>query len=273
MKIAKPPDQTSAMLSCPKCGFEQEGGTECLRCGIVFAKYKPPVMTADVDVAEPDSTLSPPSTVKPAQPTLLSGLLRILPWISLAVTATVLLLILKQTPPLTIQSDPEAANRVADKMAQLQLAMQSNQRHATTLDEAELNQWMRENLAIASAHEAQQAGIDIPAGQQATVKDVQSALKDVRMNLIGNQLRAYALFVMYGKDVSLQLDGTLETQGGYIRLKPTAGKIGSLPIPSSTLDRVVHELFNSPQNRENFQLPPQIESVRVEQNSLVITTR
>jgi len=273
VKIARPPDQISAILACPKCGFEQEGGTECIRCGIIFAKYKPPVMTAEVEVAEHDATLSLPPTTEPSKPGLLSRLFRILPWISLAITATVLFLILKQTPPLTIQSHPEAANRVADKMAQLQLAMQSNQRHATTLDEAELNQWMRDNLAIASAHQAQQAGIDIPAGQQATVKDVQSALKDVRMNLIGNQLRAYALFVMYGKDISLQLDGTLETQGGYIRLRPTAGKIGSLPIPSSTLDRVVHELFDSPQNRDNFQLPPRVESVRVENNSLVITTR
>jgi len=73
--------------------------------------------------------------------------------------------------------------------------------------------------------------------------------------------------------VSLQLDGTLETQNGSIRLRPTAAKIGSLPIPSFTLDRVVRELFDSPQNREQFQLPPEIESVRIENSSLVIDTR
>ena len=26
-------------MRCPKCGFEQPGGTECIRCGIVFDKY------------------------------------------------------------------------------------------------------------------------------------------------------------------------------------------------------------------------------------------
>jgi hypothetical protein len=130
---------------------------------------------------------------------------------------------------------------------------------------------MRENLAIASSREAQEAGIPAPTGHEATLKEVRSAMKDIRMHLIGNQLQAYAL--MYGKEVSLQLDGSLETQEGYIRLKPMSGRIGSLPIPSFTVDRVVHELFNSPHNREQFQLPAEVESVRVENSSLLITTR
>jgi hypothetical protein len=185
----------------------------------------------------------------------------------------VFLLILKQGPPLTIQTDPEAAERVAEKIAQLQLAMQSNQRHSAHLNEAELNQWLRENLAIAASHEARLAGIPVPAGHEATMSEVRSALKDIRMSLSGNQLHAYALFVMYGKDVSLQLDGSLETRDGYIRLKPTAGKIGSLPIPSFTLDGVVRQLFDSPENRDKFQLPPEVESVRIQDGNLVIATR
>ena len=146
-------------------------------------------------------------------------------------------------------------------------------RGTITLSEAELNQWMRDNLAIASAHQAQQAGLSVPAGSAATVEEVQSALKDVRMNLVGNQLKAYALFHIYGKDISLQLDGTLETRDGYVRLTPTAGKLGALPIPHTMLGHVVAQLFESPQNREKFQLPPQIQSVRVENSALVITPR
>jgi hypothetical protein len=105
------------------------------------------------------------------------------------------------------------------------------------------------------------------------VQEVRSAMKDIRMHLMENQLQAYARFVMYAKEVSLQLDGLLETQDGYIRLRPTSGKIGSLPIPSFALDRVVHELFDSPQNREKFQLPDGVESVRIENSSLIIATR
>ena len=264
MKLESTFQSSSAIVSCPKCGFEQEGKLACLRCGIIFAKYKPLV---------DDLNEIAPSPNAKAEPALISRFVHMLSWISLAVTTTILFLILKQGPPLAVHTDPQAAGRVAEKMAELQLAMQSNQRHVATLDEAELNQWMRENLGIASTHEAQQAGIPIPTGHEATVKEVRSAMKDIRMHLTGNQLQAYTRFVIYGKEVSLQLDGSLETQNGYIRFKPTSGKIGSLPIPSFTLDRVVHELFDSPQNRERFQLPPEIESARIEHRSLVITTR
>lgn len=268
MRLQSSSSPSRTAIPCPKCGFEQAEGSECLCCGIVFSKFKPPT-----SVVETPSITSTETSTQSANPGLLSRVFRVLPWISLTVTISILLLILRQAPPLPIQTDPDAANRVAEKMAQLQTAVQTSQPHALTLNEAELNQWMRDNLAIASTHQAQQAGIPIPSGSDPNIQEVQSALKDVRMNLMGNQLRAYALFVLYGKEVSLQLDGTITTQGGYIRLQPTAGKLGSLPIPSSTLDSVVHQLFDSPTNRDKFQLPSQIESVRVENNSLIISTR
>ena len=260
--------QPHAMVTCPKCGAEQQGGFECRRCGIIFAKYKIPS-------PPPQATLetSDPSEIGSPQSNRIVRLFRVLPWVSLVLTLGILSAILRQAPALPIQSDPQAADRVAAKMAMLQQSTQTNRAANIALSEAELNQWMRDNLAIASAHHAQQAGLSVPAGSAATVEAVQSALKDVRMHLAGNQLHAYALFHIYGKDISLQLDGTLETRDGYVRLTPTAGKLGSLPIPNATLGHVVTQLFESPQNREQFQLPPQIQSVRVENSTLVITSR
>ena len=241
---------------------------ECRRCGVIFSKFKPSAKTI-----EPNPAHVIEEVAQPKNPGLFSRIFRVLNWLSLVGTVGVLLLILRQAPPLQIQTDPQAADRVVEKMAQLYTAMQAGQSHSLALNEAELNQWMRDNLVIASAHQAQQVGIPVPAGHEASVQEVQSALKDVRMHLIGNQLRAHALFVLYGKEISLQLDGMIETRDGFIRLKPTAGKLGSLPIPSSTLDRVVQQLFESPQNRETFQLPPQIASVHIENSTLIIATK
>jgi hypothetical protein len=254
--------------TCPKCGVDQQGEFECVRCGIVFAKYK---VSAPPGQVSPE-TSDPVEIVSP-QRNKIGRLFRVLQWVSLTITLGVLVLILRQAPALPIQSDPQAADRVAEKMAMLQQSIQTNHAVTITLSEAEFNQWMGDNLAIVSAHQAQQAGLSVPAGSAATVEEVQSALKDVRMNLVGNQLKAYALFHIYGKDISLQLDGTLETRDGYVRLIPTAGKLGALPIPHATLGHVVAQLFESPQNREKFQLPPKISSVRVENSTLVITSR
>jgi hypothetical protein len=268
MRIQDPLARRESIVVCPKCGFDQEDGPECHRCGIIFAKFKLSTKSAPETVSAPI-----PDETETNRRGFLTRAFRVLPWLSLATTLGVLLLILQQTPPVPIQADPQAAQRLTDKMAHLHLAMQASMPHTLTLDESELNQWMRENLAIASAHQSQQAGIPFPAGHEPTVQEVQSALKDVRVNLMGNELRAYALFVLYGKDISLQPDGTIETREGYVRLIPTAGRLGSLPIPSSTLELVVQRLFESPQNRDRFQLPPQVKAIRVDNSTLVMSIR
>lgn len=268
MKIAQSNPTTESLITCPKCGREQALADECLRCGIVFAKYKPQDNLSH-------ETALPASSSKPTPGASWFGwrLFRLLPWISLAITATILFLILKQAPPLAIQTDPQAADRVTEKIAQLRMAMESGRPYSLSLTEAELNHWMQDNLAIASARQAGEANLNLPKGHEATIQHMHSALKDVRINMIDHQLRAYALFTIYGRDISLQLDGTLETTDGVLRLKPLSGKLGSLPIPRSTLDHVVRQLFDSPENRDNFKLPPQIASVWVENSTLVVVTR
>lgn len=251
MRYQSPPPEESTTVTCPKCAFEQEERAECLRCGIIFAKFKP-----TEGPAESTKVLSRDPDPQPVRRGVSSRLFRILPWISLCLTIGVLLTILRPSPPLEIHTDPQAGERIAEKLAQLEMAIATGRSHSLSLNEAELNHWVRENVAMASASQG-----------------ARSALKDVRLNLMSSQVRAYALFMLYGKEISLRLDGTVETRDGFIRLNPTSGQVGSFPLPSRALDLVVQKLLESPQNRARFQLPPQIESIGIESGSLVIAVR
>ena len=69
------------------------------------------------------------------------------------------------------------------------------------------------------------------------------------------------------------LEGYLQTQDGQLRFRPTGGKLGSLPLPQMVLDRAVERLFESPENRDKFRLPPDIANIHVANNELVVSYR
>jgi len=81
------------------------------------------------------------------------------------------------------------------------------------------------------------------------------------------------VFDFHGKDLSLQLEGKLVMQGGYLRLIPTGGKLGSLPLPQATLESAAQRLFDAPENREKFRLPPHIRDIRVERGELIVSSQ
>ena len=145
------------------------------------------------------------------------------------------------------------------------------------LNEAELNGWLRSNLAVRSESSPPGSGPKVAedppltgGAQNLTVEEVQSNVRDVRVTLDGDRLHGYVLFELYGKNLSLTLNGRLELRDGYLRLTPTAMKLGSMPIPRATLERAVQQLFDSPENREQFRVPSRIRDIRVENSTLII---
>jgi len=84
-------------------------------------------------------------------------------------------------------------------------------------------------------------------------------------------VKAYVVFDMHGKDITLELEGRLGSSNGYLRFEPVSGQIGSLPIPQSTLESAVQKLLDSPENREKLRLPADIADLRVENGELVAT--
>ena len=81
----------------------------------------------------------------------------------------------------------------------------------------------------------------IAGGDQPTLDQVQSSVKDVKVDMDGDIVKAYVIFDFHGKDLSLELDGHLTADNGYVKFVPVSGKLGSLPLPQSTLDEAVEK--------------------------------
>ena len=188
-------------------------------------------------------------------------------WVVLAGALLVLFLMLNTADPPVVSTDAAAAQRVEFKVYQLEQAVNSGDAHTLALNEAELNTFLRSNLELKGAENATAQAVAQVEGQP-TLEEVQSSVRDVRINLIDDQVRAYVLFDFHGKDLSLVLEGRLGVVDGYLRMTPTSGKLGSLPIPQGTLDNAVARLFDSPENREKFRVPAHISDIRVENGEL-----
>ena len=268
------------MATCPKCGFEQTSGRECLRCGVIFDRYHPS--------EEPPPAPEPlEETEEKSGPGAFIRFYRVFRWVVLAAAALVLFLILYQSPPPNIDADPQAPQRLESKLQRLDRALRLGQPHTLRLDEAEVNSWLQSSLAQAPGAPGNGANDNpspaapdqipvLPGNEpttEPTIEEVKSNVRDVKIELVDDRVRAYVVFNLYGKDMSLLLEGRLRVEDGYLRLDPTAVKLGSLPIPQASVDRAVRRLFDSPENKEKFRLPPHIRDLRVENGEIVVSYR
>jgi hypothetical protein len=267
-------------MNCPKCGFEQNEGLECLRCGVIFARCHP---TAETPGRRPEGAEAP--VAKPAG--TFRRYFRIFRYFSIAVGIIVLFLMLRTSPPPPIAVSAEATQRAQTKIEQFQSALGQGKENKLEMEEPELNGWLHNNIAL-----KKQAGAD-PSGAKSTesliemakvatgggkttaeeLEQAQSSVRDVAVQLRDDTLVIYTLFDFHGKDLSLELEGQPVVRDGYLKLEPLSGRFGSLPLTSSTLRSVADRLFESPENKEKFKLPPNIQDIRIEQGRFVVTSR
>ena len=188
---------------------------------------------------------------------------KVLRWVVLVGMILVILLVMKTADPPEVQSDPQAAERVEQKLQEAQQAVEAGESHTLEMDEAELNSMLHANLALKGAAGAVSEATARAEGEP-TLEEMQSNVRDVRVQLRDDKVAAYVLFDFHGKDISLVLEGGLRVVDGYLRLEPSSGALGAMPIPQATLDNAVRRLFDSPENREKFRVPPHISDIRVE---------
>jgi hypothetical protein len=221
---------------------------------------------------------------------LLNKIYRIFTWVTLASLVVVVALVLKKSPAPQIPNDPKAAARAEQKFEAADAAKASGQPAQVQLDRNELNSYLAQNLQTqnptpgepssspspvtnptGSAAPSSDPTAGIGGSDQPTLDQVQSSVKDFKIDMEGDLVKAYVIFDFHGKDMSLELDGHLRAENGYMRFDPVSGMLGSLPLPQSTLNAAVERLMNSPENREKLKLPNDISDIQIVNGQAQVT--
>jgi hypothetical protein len=209
---------------------------------------------------------------------------RVIRWTTYAAAIITLLMVFHAAPPPVIVTSPQAAARVEQKVEAVEQAVASGQSATLRLDQTELNSYLASHLDISPTAPAKTAAIGstgdansnfpTPSGTPAQqIEQVRSSVRDVKVELVEDRVRAYVVFDFHGKDMTLQLEGRLTAANGYLRFEPVSGHFGSLQIPQSALETAVQKMMESPENREKLKLPREISNLRIENGELLATYR
>ena len=199
---------------------------------------------------------------------------RIFRWSTyLAALITLILLLHKAAPP-RVEATPQAAARAEEKFALVEQSVAQGQQATVRLSETELNSYLASHLDL-QGDQPEAAAAQAPATHSSpTPEDAEkthSPVRDVKVTMANDRVKAYVVFDVHGKDMTLQLEGKLGATHGYLQFVPVSGQIGSLPIPQSALETAMHQLMESPENREKLRLPPDMSDLHIENGELVAT--
>lgn len=261
-----------SVVVCPKCQFRQQEASECLRCGLIFDRYRPDEERPAQGAPSGQNRVRPPVSAMPAwtQPKVspLRRTFRILRWTSLGMAALALGLIFLGSPAPVVETDPEAGRRVQEKLRETQAALQSGKPHSLRLNEAEVNSWLEQSLQTV---ESSAPDVGAMIGREASAEEVRHAAENLKMQLEGDEVKAYLTFDFHGTELSLSVQGRILAENGFLKLQPSSGSLGSLPIPQAALRRAVDRVFSSPENRDKLRLPDNVRDIGIQNGEVVVT--
>ena len=91
------------------------------------------------------------------------------------------------------------------------------------------------------------------------------------MHLEGEQLFALFTVEVRGQEVYLTVGGKLGVSHGAVEFTPTDIKMGSLPVPETLVGPTLRDRLRA--MRDQMQLPPSVQGVRIEDGELVLVLR
>src|SRR5580658_9811905 len=128
---------------------------------------------------------------------------RMIYWAALVAVGLALGLALRKSPPPSVTYDPAAPARVEQKFAAADQSKAAGQPAAVQLDSTELNSYLQQNLQIAGSPASAAAPAatapgavptpapsGLPDDGTATLEQVQSSVKDVKVDMDGDLVKA-----------------------------------------------------------------------------------
>jgi hypothetical protein len=236
----------------------------------------------------------PPSGVQDVSPSAGTGragglrwAFRFLRWSTYLAALITLILLLHNSAPPAVVATTQAAESAERKVEQVQRSVADGQPATLRLDQSELNSYLATHLDFAPSANAPASGglVKADGGNSSgsttpnldtnlsdkDAEQVRSSVRDVKVQMEGDVVKAYMVFDVHGKDMTLELAGRLGAQDGFLKFEPVSGQIGSFPIPQSALASAVQKLMESPVNREKLKLPADIQDLHIENGELVAT--
>jgi hypothetical protein len=164
-------------------------------------------------------------------------------------------LLFHTTPPPIIHTDPAAARRLEEKLQQAQTAAATGSPGILHTDETELNSVLDAYFRAAAGGSSENSA---------------AVVRDMKLNLTGDRLRAYLRVNFRGKDITVVFEGKVHSVNGYLDFEQLSGKIGALPIPKVSLERALKQMAATPDTRNAMRLPNNLRDLYIEDGKLVV---
>lgn len=94
------------------------------------------------------------------------------------------------------------------------------------------------------------------------------AIKDQRVNFVGDLVRGQFLTEVAGKEVWVTVSGHLTAKDGYASFEPTEFKLGDLNVPVSLVNTALQQKLA--EQRERLKLPDYVGDLDIENGELVM---
>src|SRR6266404_2307333 len=175
--------------------------------------------------------------VSKSSASLWKRIFRIVRWTTYTFALVTLVLAFHKAPPPLVETSPQAAARAEEKFQDVERAVANGQPATLRMDETELNSYLASHLTLegnsapnqASGGRAQGAANGAgPTPQE--VEQMRSNVRDFKVQLMDDRVKAYVVFDVHGKDMTLQLEGRLGAQNGYFLIEPVTTEIYTLSL-------------------------------------------